>query len=146
VRYNRSSPRYSRLIDSLEHTLMRWAFELEGCSGWLTGRRIAILSTRLLSIVAPETRPGDEIHEYYDNREFRLLVLRPYSISAAVSNHHDRATKRDDRWTDWGSVRHFTLVGLAWVEDVWDEDWSLDLRDYSRHKNRPDMRTTACLH
>jgi hypothetical protein len=105
----------SHLYDSLEYILMKRSLKPEESSPWLTGRRIATLSTHKLSIVSPETRPGDEIHIYYDYNGLQLLVLRPYCTSSLVLSHPDYEIKRDHEWENWGNVRHFKLVGFAWI-------------------------------
>jgi hypothetical protein len=94
---------------------MKRALKPEESSPWLTGRRIATLSTQELSIVSPETRPGDEIHIYYDYNGLQLLVLRPCCTSSLVLSHPDYEIKRDDEGENWGNVRHFKLVGFAWM-------------------------------
>ena len=118
----------------------------------LINRKIGVLAGGSLAILAPATRPGDEVYAFCSKcvsgfiTEVHLLVLRPQLIKSGINaGNPEYETKQDD--AGWGNVRHFTLIGCAWTRI---DDALLTLGftngESARRNKLWDMRTTAWVH
>jgi hypothetical protein len=120
----------------------------------LINRKIGVLAGGSLAILAPTTRPGDEIYAFrsnpdsdWGNAHIHLLVLRPQLIKSGIdAGNPEYETKQDDE--EWGNVRHFTLIGCAWtkiddIQQLWEES---DGIPYLKSDEWSDRRTTAWVH
>jgi hypothetical protein len=145
----------AQIPNRVEDLLIRYALGIPPHS-ILVNRKIGMLAEGSLAILAPATRPGDEVYAFSPSSHFawsakmHLLVLRPQLIESGIdAGNPDYETKQDDE--GWENTRHFTLIGCAWTKTDDDiqfcEFWArFTNREYVRSNKFWDRRTTAWIH